>query len=80
MPTQTGGVIIPIPAKATKTTYKWSKLWSKDNVNAANIGTVMIVTERIFIEKDARIAQMYFHENKEGELYDGQFQNDKQRK
>ena len=46
----------------------------------ANIGTVMIVTERIFIEKDARIAQMYFHENKEGELYDGQFQNDKQRK
>ena len=26
IPTQTGGVIIPIPAKATKTTYKWSKL------------------------------------------------------
>ena len=45
-----------------------------------NIGTVMIVTERIFIERDARIAQMYFHENNEGELYDGQFQNDKQRK
>lgn len=45
-----------------------------------NIGTVMIVTERIFIEQDARIAQMYFHENNEGELYDGQFQNDKQRK
>ena len=45
-----------------------------------NIGTVMIVTERIFIEKNARIAQMYFHENSEGELYDGQFQNDKQRK
>ena len=45
-----------------------------------NIGTVMIVNERIFIEKDARIAQMYFHENNEGELYDGQFQNDKQRK
>ena len=45
-----------------------------------NIGTVMIVTERIFIEKNARIAQMYFHENNEGELYDGQFQNDKQRK
>ena len=44
-----------------------------------NIGTVMIVTKRIFIEKDARIAQMYFHENNEGELYDGQFQNDKQR-
>lgn len=45
-----------------------------------NIGTVMIVTNRIFIEKDARVAQMYFHENNEGELYDGQFQNDKQRK
>ena len=45
-----------------------------------NIGTVMIVTKDIFIEKDARIAQMYFHENSEGELYDGQFQNDKQRK
>ena len=45
-----------------------------------NIGTVMIVTERIFIEQDARVAQMYFHENEPGELYDGQFQNDKQRK
>ena len=44
-----------------------------------NIGTVMIVTKRIFIEQDARIAQMYFHENEPGELYDGQFQNDKQR-
>ena len=44
-----------------------------------NIGTVMIVTEKIFIEQDARIAQMYFHENEPGELYDGQFQNDKQR-
>ena len=46
----------------------------------SNIGTVMVVNERIFIEKDARVAQMYFHENNEGELYDGQFQNDKQRK
>ena len=45
-----------------------------------NIGTVMIVTKDIFIEQGARIAQMYFHENNEGELYDGQFQNDKQRK
>tara|TARA_R110002096_G_scaffold360533_3_gene553443 strand:+ start:455 stop:946 length:492 start_codon:yes stop_codon:yes gene_type:complete len=45
-----------------------------------NIGTVMVVTKRIFIERDARVAQMYFHENTEGELYDGQFQNDKQRK
>tara|TARA_R110001583_G_scaffold13766_1_gene58656 strand:- start:33250 stop:33741 length:492 start_codon:yes stop_codon:yes gene_type:complete len=45
-----------------------------------NIGTVMMITTPIFIEKDARVAQMYFHENNEGELYDGQFQNDKQRK
>lgn len=45
-----------------------------------NIGTVMVVTTEIFIEQDARVAQMYFHENNEGELYDGQFQNDKQRK
>jgi deoxycytidine triphosphate deaminase len=45
-----------------------------------NIGTVMIVTTTIFIEKDARVAQMYFHENNEGDVYDGQFQNDKQRK
>ena len=40
----------------------------------------MIVTNDLFIEKNARVAQMYFHENNEGELYDGQFQNDKQRK
>jgi len=45
-----------------------------------NIGTVMIVTKTITIEQDARIAQMYFHTNNEGEIYDGQFQNDKQRK
>ena len=45
-----------------------------------NIGTVMVVNEKIFIEQDARVAQMYFHENNEGDLYDGQFQNDKQRK
>ena len=45
-----------------------------------NIGTVMIVTNHIFIEQDARVAQMYFHENSEGDVYDGQFQNDKQRK
>ena len=44
-----------------------------------NIGTVMVVNEKIYIEQDARIAQMYFHENEPGEVYDGQFQNDKQR-
>ena len=44
-----------------------------------NIGTVMIVTKQIFIEKDARVGQMYFHKNNDAEEYDGQFQNDKQR-
>ena len=47
-----------------------------------NIGTIMIVTASIFIEQDARVAQMYFHncdEVAEDKLYSGQFQNDKQR-
>jgi len=47
-----------------------------------NMGTIMIVTATIFIEQDARVGQMYFHEcdsvNKEN-LYNGQWQNDKQR-
>ena len=42
----------------------------------------MIVTATIFIEKDARVGQMYFHEcdevNEEN-LYNGQWQNDLQR-
>lgn len=47
-----------------------------------NIGTYMIVFETIFIEEDARVAQMYFHECtpvSEDQLYNGQWQNDKQR-
>lgn len=47
-----------------------------------NMGTLMYVFETIFIEKDARIAQMYFHENSpldESQLYNGQFMMDKQR-
>jgi deoxycytidine triphosphate deaminase len=47
-----------------------------------NMGTIMIVTATIFIEKDARVGQMYFHECDEvaeENLYSGQFQNDKQR-
>jgi deoxycytidine triphosphate deaminase len=44
-----------------------------------NMGTLMYVHETIFIEQDARVAQIYFHENESGETYDGQFQNDKQR-
>ena len=46
------------------------------------MGTIMIVTTTIFIEKDARVGQMYFHECdevSEDKLYNGQFQNDKQR-
>lgn len=45
-----------------------------------NMGTIMLVTRTIFIEKDARVAQMYFHECEPAELYAGQWQNDIQRK
>jgi deoxycytidine triphosphate deaminase len=44
-----------------------------------NMGTIMLVTEVIFIEEDARVAQIYFHECDPAEKYDGQWQNDKQR-
>jgi deoxycytidine triphosphate deaminase len=47
-----------------------------------NMGTIMIVTATIFIEQDARVGQMYFHECdkvSEDQLYNGQFQNDSQR-
>lgn len=44
-----------------------------------NMGTFMYIMETLFIEKDARVAQMYFHENNTAEMYDGQWQNDKQR-
>lgn len=47
-----------------------------------NMGTFMYVFETVFIEKDARVAQIYFHECKSVEkdqLYNGQFQSDKQR-
>lgn len=44
-----------------------------------NMGTTMLVTETIFIERDARVAQIYFHECNPAEKYDGQWQNDKQR-
>ena len=46
------------------------------------MGTVMVVNETIFIEEDARVAQIYFHtceEVDEENLYSGQFQGDKQR-
>lgn len=46
------------------------------------MGTVMVVNETIFIEEGARVAQIYFHECTpvhSDNLYNGQFQNDKQR-
>ena len=44
-----------------------------------NMGTLMYVHEPIFIERDARVAQIYFHECVPASMYDGQWQNDKQR-
>ena len=44
-----------------------------------NIGTLLYVYETIFIEQDARVAQIYFHECIPAEMYDGQWQGDKQR-
>lgn len=46
------------------------------------MGCVMRVNEAIFIEEDARVAQIYFHQCEEVDqenLYNGQWQNDKQR-
>lgn len=46
------------------------------------MGTVMVVNETIFVEKDARVAQIYFHECTsvtEENLYNGQWAFDKQR-
>lgn len=46
------------------------------------MGTVMVVNETIFIEEGARVAQIYFHECEpvhEDDLYNGQWQGDKQR-
>jgi deoxycytidine triphosphate deaminase len=43
------------------------------------IGTLMYVHETIFIEENARVAQIYFHKCEAAELYAGQWQGDKQR-
>jgi deoxycytidine triphosphate deaminase len=43
------------------------------------MGTLMFVHETIFIEENARVAQIYFHECSPAEKYDGQWQGDKQR-
>jgi dUTP pyrophosphatase len=48
-----------------------------------NVGTYMFVHLPIFIEENARVAQMYFHDCtpvSEDKLYNGQFQNDNWRK
>lgn len=44
-----------------------------------NMGTIMFVNEPIFIEMDARVAQIYFHTCEPAEEYNGQWQHDKQR-
>lgn len=44
-----------------------------------NMGTIMYVHEVIFIEEQARVAQIYFHKCETAELYNGQWQGDKQR-
>lgn len=46
------------------------------------MGTVMVVNETIFIEENARVAQIYFHECEpvtDDNLYSGQWQGDTQR-
>ena len=43
------------------------------------MGTLMYVHKTLFIEENARVAQIYFHECEAAELYDGQWQGDKQR-
>jgi deoxycytidine triphosphate deaminase len=43
------------------------------------MGTLLYVHETIFIEQDARVAQIYFHGCDPAEKYDGQWQGDKQR-
>jgi deoxycytidine triphosphate deaminase len=43
------------------------------------MGTLMYVHTTLFIEENARVAQIYFHECEAAELYDGQWQGDKQR-
>jgi deoxycytidine triphosphate deaminase len=44
------------------------------------MGTLMYVHKTIFIEENARVAQIYFHECRQSAVtYNGQFQGDKQR-
>ena len=41
------------------------------------MGAMLFVTETILIEKGARVAQIIMMENEAAELYDGQWQKDK---
>lgn len=43
------------------------------------MGTLLYVHETIFIEENARVAQIYFHECDSAEMYQGQWAFDKQR-
>jgi deoxycytidine triphosphate deaminase len=43
------------------------------------MGTLLYVHRPLFIEENARVAQIYFHECAPAEKYDGQWQGDKQR-
>lgn len=43
------------------------------------MGTLMYVHTTLFIEENARVAQIYFHECQSAEMYNGQWQGDKQR-
>lgn len=78
-----------IPANRTAFIKQRSSLWRNGTLinspvfdpgfETDNMGTIMLVTETIFIEQDARVAQIYFHECYPAEMYSGQWQNDKQR-
>lgn len=51
-----------------------SPVWDP-GFETGQMGTVMIVNVRLIVEKNARVAQMYFHTTDgDAELYDGQFQ------
>lgn len=79
-----------IPSYRTAFIKQRSSLWRNGTLinspvfdpgfETENMGTIMLVTEPIFIEKDARVAQIYFHESVNTDVvYNGQWQGDKQR-
>lgn len=57
--------------------YIVSALWDP-GFETEEMGTTLLVTEKILIEKNSRVAQMYFFENESvsvKSIYKGQFQN-----